>query len=42
MSLKSINNIKRKIELFNKRDISYEKFLEIFNGWNAYLKWADT
>ena len=34
--------MKRKIELFNQRDISQEKFLEIFQGWNAYAKWGNS
>nr|AQS29719.1 hypothetical protein [uncultured archaeon] len=39
---RNVNNIKRKIELLNKCDLSYEKFLESFNGWNAYAKWANS
>ena len=31
-----------KIDLFNKREINQEKFLEIFRGWGAYAKWADS
>ena len=39
---RNIKNMKRKIELFNQRDISQEKFSEIFQGWNAYAKWGDS
>ena len=39
---RSIKKMKRKIELFNEGAISYEKFFEILQGWNAYAKWADT
>tara|TARA_Y100000034_G_scaffold109178_1_gene140164 strand:+ start:867 stop:1385 length:519 start_codon:yes stop_codon:yes gene_type:complete len=39
---RNIKNIRRKIKLFNKEKITYEKFLEIFQGWNAYAKWANT
>jgi len=39
---RNVNNIERKIGLFGKGYISYEKFLESFNGWNAYAKWANT
>jgi len=38
---RNIKNMIRKIELFNEDQISYEKFFEIFQGWNAYAKWAD-
>jgi len=34
--------MQRKIHLFNKRKITYEKFLEIFQGWQAYANWADS
>ncbi len=39
---RNILSIKRKIELFNRGELSYEKFFEIFQGWNAYSKWADS
>jgi RNA-directed DNA polymerase len=35
-------NIQKKISLFNKGNISYEKFFEIFQGWNAYASWANS
>ncbi len=34
--------MKAKINLFNQGRINYEKFFEIFQGWNAYAKWADS
>jgi len=39
---RNISNIEKKVELLNKRDIPYEKFLESFNGWHAYAKWANS
>ena len=39
---RNIRNIKRKIYLFNKGEITYEKLSEIFQGWCAYAKWADS
>jgi len=39
---RNIRNILCKIELFNKREISYEKFFEIFQGWSAYTNLANT
>jgi hypothetical protein len=34
-------NIERKINLFKEDKITKEKFYEIFQGWNAYAKWAN-
>ncbi len=31
-----------KIKKYKKGDISKEKILEIFQGWNVYAKWADS
>ena len=39
---RNIGNIKRKIDLFNQGEISCEKLSEIFLGWNAYAKWANS
>ena len=39
---RNIKNIQKKIKEFKKEEISYEKFLESFNGWHAYSKWADS
>jgi len=39
---RNIKNIKNKIELFEVGKISNEKMAEIFQGWNAYAKWANT
>jgi len=30
-----------RIKQFKNQEISYEKLLESFNGWNAYSKWAN-
>ena len=39
---RNIQNIRRKIELFKQGLITKEKFLESFQGWNAYAKWANS
>ncbi|MEK6871680.1 MAG: RNA-directed DNA polymerase, partial [Nanoarchaeota archaeon] len=39
---RNIKNMERKIKLLNEGKISYEKFIEIFQGWNAYAQWADS
>ena len=30
------------IEKYKKADISKERILESFQGWNAYAEWADS
>ena len=35
-------NIRKKVELFSKNKITYKKMTEIFQGWQAYAKWANT
>jgi hypothetical protein len=39
---RNIMNIKRKINKFSCKEISNNKMAEIFQGWNAYAKWADS
>src|SRR3990167_7615112 len=39
---RNIKNILFKIQLHKKGEISKEKMLEIFQGFNAYAKWADS
>ena len=39
---RNIRNMERKIGLFINGDILELKFIEIFQGWNAYSKWADS
>ncbi len=39
---RNVANMKRKINLFNKQEIDYDKFIEIFQGWKAYASWADS
>ena len=34
--------MERKINLFINKKIPSEKMPEIFQGWNAYAKWADS
>jgi len=38
---RNLRNIKRKINLFNQREIAYEKLFKSFQGWNAYAKWSN-
>ncbi len=39
---RNIRKILFKIRRYVKGEISCEKFKEIFQGWNAYAKWANT
>ena len=39
---RNIRIIKRRISLFKEGVISEEKFNEMFQGWNAYAKWANS
>ena len=39
---RNIGNIKRKIDLINKEELIQQKFIEIYQGWQAYAKWANT
>ncbi len=39
---RNVDNIRRKIKEVKEGRISYEKFLESFNGWNAYARWANS
>ena len=39
---RNIRKIKNKIEIFRKKLIPHEKFLEILQGWEAYAKWANS
>ncbi|MFQ5531759.1 MAG: RNA-directed DNA polymerase [Candidatus Nanoarchaeia archaeon] len=39
---RNVKNMERKISLFKENKISNDKFLEIFQGWNAHVKWADS
>ena len=38
---RNIRNMQNKINRFSKEKISQDKMAEIFQGWNAYAKWAD-
>ena len=38
---RNIKNMERKIKIFGEGWISDDKMAEIFQGWNAYAKWAD-
>ena len=38
---RNIRNMNNKIKEFNKGRINEDKLAEIFQGWNAYAKWAD-
>ena len=39
---RNVKNIFAKIKAYKREEISYEKLLESFQGWNAYAKWADS
>lgn len=39
---RNIRKISSKIKQYKKGELSKEKLLESFQGWNAYAKWADT
>ena len=39
---RNTRNIKNKIKLFKKGMVIHEKFSEIFQGWAAYAKWANS
>ncbi len=39
---RNIKSMFLKTKSYNKGEISKDKFLEIFQGWNAYAKWANT
>lgn len=39
---RNLRNMEDKIKMFNSGKISFEKFLEVFQGWSAYAKWANT
>ncbi|MEK6829176.1 MAG: reverse transcriptase domain-containing protein [Nanoarchaeota archaeon] len=39
---RNIRNMERKINKFTKGEINKDKMAEIFHGWNAYAKWADS
>ena len=39
---RNLKKILVKIKQYKKGEISYGKILEIFQGWNAYAKWANS
>ncbi len=39
---RNVKNMLRKVEMFKQGLMSGEKFLESFQGWNAYARWADS
>lgn len=39
---RNIRKMLKKIEMFRNKEITYQKIIEIFQGWNAYAKWANT
>ncbi len=39
---RNIKDMERKINKFADREISNDKIADVFQGWNAYSKWADS
>ncbi|MEK6860247.1 MAG: RNA-directed DNA polymerase [Nanoarchaeota archaeon] len=39
---RNVCGIRHKIKMLKRNKISYEKFIESFQGWEAYAKWADS
>lgn len=39
---RNVRNMLFKIKKYKKGELSKEKIIEIFQGWNAYAKWADS
>jgi len=39
---RNIRKMLSKIERYKKGEMTYEKILESFQGWQAYAKWANT
>ncbi|MEK6897992.1 MAG: RNA-directed DNA polymerase [Nanoarchaeota archaeon] len=39
---RNIRKMLSKIEEYERRELSREKILESFQGWNAYAKWANS
>ncbi len=39
---RNINKMQEKIRQYNKGNITKNKFKEIYQGWTAYAKWANT
>jgi RNA-directed DNA polymerase len=38
---RNIKNMQRKINSFNKKEMSYDKLFDRFQGWRAYAKWSN-
>ena len=39
---RNIRKIYYKVKQFEKSELNYSSIIEIFEGWNAYAKWANT
>ena len=39
---RNIRSIKKKVDKYKIEEISKDRILEIFQGWNAYAKWANS
>ena len=39
---RNIRNVEGKTMLFRKGELSYFKIVEIYQGWQAYARWADS
>jgi len=39
---RNVRKMKYKIELFSKKELSYREIMKSFQGWNAYVMWANS
>lgn len=39
---RNVSKMKHKLELFSKGEITYSEIMKSFQGWNAYVIWANT
>jgi hypothetical protein len=39
---RNVRKMKYRIELFSKKELSYREIMKSFQGWNAYVMWANS
>ena len=39
---RNVRKMRHKIELFSKKELSYREIMKSFQGWNAYVMWANS